>query len=67
MPGDKQSNEQGIFNNQEKPPMTFSQLLEELKGGYILEQVKDLPVLINGKLIDHISFRADGVDFVSKQ
>jgi hypothetical protein len=53
----------------EKPPMTFAELLKDLKDGhYVLEQVKDLPVLVNGKSIDHISFGGNGgVDFVSKK
>ena len=54
-----------LFNKTERAPMTFAKLLEDLKGGYVLEQVKDLPVLVNGKPIDHISFGGNGgVDFV---
>jgi len=62
---EKVEGKEGLFNNAEKPPMTFAKLLEELKSGYVLEQVKNLPVLVNGKPIDRISFGGNGgVDFV---
>lgn len=63
----KPKEEKSEFEQKEKLPMTFEKLLEELKGGYVLEQVKDKPVLVNGKPIDHISFGENGVDFVSKE
>ena len=56
----------GMFSDKEKPPMTFAKLLEDLKNGhYNLEQVKNLPVLVNGKPLDRISFGGNGgVNFV---
>jgi hypothetical protein len=47
----------------EKPSMTFSKFLEEINSD-VTKQAMDKLVLINGKPIDHISFKEGGVDFV---
>jgi len=66
----KNSFESGVFDTKvdkngfpEKPSMTFSKFLEEINSG-TTKQAMDKLVLINGKPIDHISFKKSGVDFV---